>query len=356
MPGAELGLRVWDLIEDNDAPVVVHCAGRTRSIIGAATLQRLGVPNVYALKNGTMGWLLAGLELETGSQRLSLPAPSPDGLALAESKARVLALQDGVRFVDDAGARGILARAGSENVYALDVRTREEYAAGHIPGFRWAPGGQVVQAADSYIAVRAGTILVACDGCVRSSMTGAWLRQLGHDNVFVLDGGVTAWREAGNFLGTGYVEPLPALYSAARRRVASISPSDGGASDRSVIFVGTSEEFAGGHLPGSAWLPRGSLELLIEETAPSKDAGLLVTCKTSVDSILAAAALLDLGYRDVKALEGGTDAWQRAGLPLEQGLAGVNRAPNDVLASSRSYAEMLNYLRWEEDLGHKYEG
>ena len=66
MPGAELGLRVWDLIDSKDMPVVVHCAGRTRSIIGAATLQRLGVPNVYALKNGTMGWLLAGLELETG--------------------------------------------------------------------------------------------------------------------------------------------------------------------------------------------------------------------------------------------------------------------------------------------------
>ena len=47
--------------------VVVNCAGRTRSIIGAQSLINAGIPNkVVALKNGTMGWHLAGLELERG--------------------------------------------------------------------------------------------------------------------------------------------------------------------------------------------------------------------------------------------------------------------------------------------------
>jgi len=354
MPGAELGLRVWDLAGPDDT-VVVHCAGRTRSIIGAATLQRLGVPNVYALKNGTMGWLLAGLELETGSQRLDLPQPSADGLATATTKARDLAQRDGVRFVDVAAAQAILARSTAENVYALDVRSRDEYAAGHAPGFRWAPGGQVVQATDSYIAVRDGTILLACDGSVRAAMTGAWLRQLGHPNVYVLDGGVSACRAAGLALETGLPDETPALYTAASQRVTSISPNEAAPSQRAAIFVGTSEEFAAGHLPGSAWLPRGFLELQIAETAPSQDAPLLVTCKTGTDSVLAAATLIDLGYRNVTSLDGGTDAARRAGLPLETGLTGVTRAPNDVLPSTRSYAEMLNYLRWEEDLGHKYD-
>jgi rhodanese-related sulfurtransferase len=67
MPGAELGLRVWELLDDPDTTVVVHCAGRTRSIVGAGTLKRMGVKNVFALKNGTMGWELAGLQVETGS-------------------------------------------------------------------------------------------------------------------------------------------------------------------------------------------------------------------------------------------------------------------------------------------------
>jgi hypothetical protein len=53
-------------------------------------------------------------------------------------------------------------------------------------------------------------------------------------------------------------------------------------------------------------------------------------------------------------LEGGTAAWRAAGLELETGLTGVTRPPDDVLPVRRSYAEMLNYLRWEEELGEKY--
>jgi rhodanese-related sulfurtransferase len=354
MPGAELGLRIWEVARD-DATVVVHCAGRTRSIIGAATLQRLGVPNVYALKNGTMGWLLAGLELETGSDRLDLPAPSPESISPAASKARELALHDGVRYVGLEEAQSILARAASENVYALDVRTLDEYAAGHIPGFRWTPGGQLVQATDSYIAVRDGTVLLACDASsVRASMTGGWLRQLGHSEVFVLDRGVDAWRESGRMLADGYVESPPLLYSEARRRVATVPAAEAASSGRTVVFVGTSEEFAAGHLPGSTWVPRGWLELQIAEVAPTRDTRLLVTCKTGVESLLAAATLVDLGYPEVVALEGGTDAAGRNGVSLESGLTGITRTPNDVLPASRSFAEMLNYLRWEEELGHKY--
>src|SRR5690606_6729670 len=170
MPGAELGLRIWDLAPDPDTTVVVHCAGRTRSIIGAATLQRLGVPNVYALKNGTMGWLLSGRQVETGSDRLDLPQVTPDGLALARKKSRELAEREGVRYVDVAEARRMVEHAsgltpppdplpaGREGeqgriLYLMDVRTAEEYASGHIPGFRWTPGGQAVQATDNYVAV-----------------------------------------------------------------------------------------------------------------------------------------------------------------------------------------------------------
>src|SRR5690606_22646388 len=147
--GAELGLRIWDLVPDTDTTVVVHCAGRTRSIIGAATLQRLGVPNVYALKNGTMGWLLAGRQTENGSTRLDLPDPSADGLALARQKSRAVAEAEGVRYVDATEAQRMIECAGNETVYLMDVRTAEEYAAGHIPGFRWTPGGQAVQATDN---------------------------------------------------------------------------------------------------------------------------------------------------------------------------------------------------------------
>ena len=70
MPGAELAFRIHDIAPDPETFVVVNCAGRTRSIIGAQSLINAGIPNpVAALKDGTMGWHLAGFELELGSNR-----------------------------------------------------------------------------------------------------------------------------------------------------------------------------------------------------------------------------------------------------------------------------------------------
>src|SRR6185503_66537 len=84
-PGAELVYRVHEAAPSPQTLVVVNCAGRTRSIIGAQSLINAGVPNkVVALKNGTMGWHLAGLELESGQSRT---AAAPSGSALANAKA-----------------------------------------------------------------------------------------------------------------------------------------------------------------------------------------------------------------------------------------------------------------------------
>jgi rhodanese-related sulfurtransferase len=358
MPGAELGLRIWDLAQDPETPVVVHCAGRTRSIIGAGTLKRLGVPNVHALKNGTMGWQLAGLELDTGSDRLELPLPTPQGRQRAEAAAREVADAEGVRFVDVEMARKLLASAGSQNVYAIDVRSSEEYAAGHIPGFAWVPGGQAVQAADNFVAVRNGTLLFACDGMVRAAMTASWFRQMGHPNAFVLEGGTEAWRAAGLALDAGLPDQTPFGLEAARARIETLSPSELSqrikASGAAVIFAGTSDEFSRGHVRGSRWLSRSWLEPRIAELVPSHTTPVVVTCADGVNATLAGAMLRDLGYEHVAALEGGLDAWTRAGLPVETGLTGVSDPPNDVLPVRRSYAEMLNYLRWEEELGQKY--
>jgi 3-mercaptopyruvate sulfurtransferase SseA len=65
--------------------------------------------------------------------------------------------------------------------------------------------------------------------------------------------------------------------------------------------------------------------------------------------------LAELGYGNVAVLEGGMAAWRQAELPVEQGLSGVMKPPDDVVPSGpdRSYAEMVNYLRWEEALARK---
>jgi rhodanese-related sulfurtransferase len=358
VPGGELGLRIWDLIRDPERPVVVHCAGRTRSIIGAATLQRLGIKKVFALKNGTMGWELAGLQLERGSDRVGLSTVGVGSLKHAESSAVDLAKQEGVRLVDVAGLSSLVERSSSENLYFFDVRSMEEYVSGHIPGFQWAPGGQLVQATDNYVAVARAPIVVSCDGRARACLTASWLRQMGFNDVFAVDGGTNAWQAAGLRLQAGAGSVEPEGYQAALARVNLRTPVQfHRLIDESpaplVLFVGTSDEFSAGHIDGSRWLSRSWLELKIADLA-SPDQLLLITSADGGGSILAAATLMDLGYKSVTALEGGTAAWQLAGLPLEAGLAGVTQAPDDVLPARRSYAEMLNYLRWEEELGERY--
>ena len=101
----------------------------------------MGLPNVVGLKNGTAGWSLAGYALEAGADRLELPDLSEEGIAAAEAYADRLAEEDGVQYIDADGLQALMARRDDETVYLVDVRTEQEYADRHIPGFRWFAGG-----------------------------------------------------------------------------------------------------------------------------------------------------------------------------------------------------------------------
>src|SRR6266851_9368919 len=147
VPGAELVLRVRDLAPSPQTTVVVNCAGRTRSIIGAQSLINAGVPNkVVALRNGTMGWTLAGLACESGKNRRATDV-SASGLAWARSAAGRVASRFGVERID-AGTLQNWQQDRERTLYLFDVRDPDEYRAGHVPGAVSAPGGQLVQATD----------------------------------------------------------------------------------------------------------------------------------------------------------------------------------------------------------------
>jgi rhodanese-related sulfurtransferase len=361
-PGGELALRIHDLMKARPgASVVINCAGRTRSIIGARVLQRMQVP-VVSLKNGTSGWLLAGQELERGADRVELPAPSAEGRAVAEAFAARVAAEDGVRMLTVPELQKLMARALGETVYLIDVRTREEFLAGHVPGFWWMPGGQAVQRSDDTVAVRAGIVVFCCDGTVRASVTASWYRQMGFANVFAVTGGTTAWQAAGLPLVASADDLVEPLVAEARARATAISPADLTARQASarppvVLNVETSDRFAAGHVPGARWLSRSWLELRASEVAPDKNVPVVVTDEDGQEAPLAAASLQDIGYRDVTTLAGGMEAWRKEGRrPVETGLTGIMRPPDDVVPAGpdRAYADMINYLRWEEKLGHKY--
>ena len=359
VPNGELALHVTDILDEHgpDTTVILNCAGRTRSIIGARALQRMGVPNVFGLKNGTAGWVLAGLDLETGADRLSLPTVSMEGEARAATYAGKAAMEDGVQFMDIHELKQVMTRTNSETVYLVDVRREEEYRDGHIPGFRWFPGGQAVQRADDVAPVRNATIVFTCDGRVRATLVASWFRQMGFPNVYALQSGVTKWAAQGENLEEGMPVSLPFGLEDAKSKTKAVSPQDAASTGfAATIFVGISPEFADGHVPGARWTPRGWLEFTIADVAPDKAAPILVTCANGLDSILAAATLTEMGYSDVSVLEGGMNAWRREGFDIETGLSGVMTPPTDVVVMGphRSYADTIHYLRWETDLGHKY--
>jgi rhodanese-related sulfurtransferase len=184
VPGAELVLRAGAVAPDPQTTIIVNCAGRTRSIIGTQSLINAGVANkVAALRNGTIGWTLASHELEHGADRRGDIGPFEG----AADKARDVAYRAGVRHLGLDDATGLLADT-LRTLYRFDVRTREEYAAGHIPGFRHYPGGQLVQEIDMAAPVRGARILLTDDKAVRADMTASWLAQMGWE-TYVLDGG-----------------------------------------------------------------------------------------------------------------------------------------------------------------------
>lgn len=192
-PGAELVHRAFGLV-DEATTIVVNCAGRTRSIIGAQSLINAGVPNrVVALRNGTGGWHLAGETLAHGSRAVA-PPPTPEGLAQAIEASRRVAERFGVREIDAERLRALQREADRRTLYLFDVRTPEEYEAGHLPGSRHAPGGQLVQSTDFYAGTRGARIVLVDDNGVRARMTASWLRQMGWEEACVLGGGLRGSR------------------------------------------------------------------------------------------------------------------------------------------------------------------
>ena len=202
VPGGELVLRIRSVAPYPATTVIVNCAGRTRSIVGTQSLINAGIPNrVVALRNGTIGWTLDGHTVDRGASARAAGDVDPEALAHARAGAREIAGRAGVRFA--VGQRDELVLPG-RTTYLFDVRSPEEFEAGHLPGFRNAPGGQLVQETDHHAPVRGARIVLVDDDGVRATMTGSWLAQMGWD-VWVLEG-----RDRTSFTAVGpVVDELP---------------------------------------------------------------------------------------------------------------------------------------------------
>ncbi|MGE3783290.1 MAG: rhodanese-like domain-containing protein [Alphaproteobacteria bacterium] len=353
-PGAELVYRVPDRLNSPDSLVVVNCAGRTRSIIGAQSLRNAGIANpVMALENGTMGWELAGLELARGRED-ALPPPSPEGLAKARALADGVAERFGIKRIDAAALARFEAETDRRTLYVFDVRSPEEYEAGHLASARSAPGGQLVQATDLYMATRNARIVLVDDDGVRAVMTGSWLVQMGWPEVYVLDGGL-----AGRKLVAG--RRMPVIPELDKADVATIDAVELkrliDAGEAAVVDLAPSITYEAGHIPGAWFAVRARLPGSLEKL-PRRPV-LVLTSPDAALARLAAAELTDSGFPAVYALEGGTEAWRKAGLPLATGREAMADTPDDCWRRPYDpYARegaRERYLKWEIELVHQIE-
>jgi rhodanese-related sulfurtransferase len=391
-PGGELAQMVTDVVRDRAVPVVTNCAGRTRSILGAHVLRRMGFPQVYALRGGTGAWRIAGYgdELASGPGAENPPLSATSLTACAQFAERV-ATEDHIPCLSPQELRK--QQEQDELLYLLDVRRLDEYCAGHIPGARFCPGTQTALLVDSYVGVKNATIVTTCDARARAILAASLLKDMGYPQVYVLDGGVRGWAKQGFPMETGepyevdYGQPswlarlllglpagvqprelpVPGLKEAATQ-VNFIAPE----ALRKIVTTGehpalfdlrSAGDFATAHLPGARWLSRGWLDLQINNHVPDRGTPVVLYCRKGRESILSAATLGQRGYQRVVVLDGGFEAWTAAGCPTEQGLGAQSAFEELAVAEvgllgggpyGYSNERMAKYLRDEEELGKKY--
>lgn len=301
LPNGELPYRFDAAVGDPSTPVVVHCAGRTRSIVGAAGLALAGVTNpIFALENGTQGWALSGRNLAHGRQPGPLPQVSETQRRLSRMRAATILERHHIALIDD-GELDELTADATHTCYLFDARSQEEFSSGTFAGARHAPGVQLAQATDQWVGVRRARIVLTCDTGLRSAIAAVFLKALNYQ-VFVLPGADEAGgrgQEAGDALRA------PPLATITAAEAVSDLPH------AALVDLRGSLPYRAGHLDGARWGIRPRLEQLgLDRRRPVY----LVGSPLEVD--LVARDLARKGFATVRRVTGDPASWLEQGLPV----------------------------------------
>jgi len=304
-PNAELGYRLPLFVSNPETKVIINCAGRTRSLVGAQSLRNLGFENpIYALENGTQGWTLAGLALESGCLPAALPEVTGEHFDAAKARAADFITANSLPTVE---AQTLMEWVKDETrtLYLFDVRTDEEYAAGHLPGAVHAPGGQLVQGTDNWVAVRGARIVLSDDGDIRAANTAYWLRAMGHDAYVLTDdvSDLTSTIPAPGSIVSGAIDPLK-----------TITPEALNALDPKplIIDLRASAAYREAHIEGAIWSIRPKLDTLDLDV----DRSMVLVASDNEHAALAALDLREAGYSTIAYLSGGPEEWRAGGLEI----------------------------------------
>ena len=331
-PSAEMILRVAEFQDFRNKSVVVHCAGRTRSIIGAQTLIDSGLfKSVRSLCNGTPGWEFEGMTTDKGDlQEAALPEVASEMAILA---AQTIRAKWEIPALDTHGLTAWLENGGTR--YLFDIRGEAEYSAGHVAGAQHIAGGQLLQTTDKHLVVQNAHIALIDDDGVRATTTAMWLRRMG-------------WRNVSTYQMSPDTDVLAfGLPKSARLAGADfISVGDAHLAQQSantyICDIRRSYEYRRAHIPRSAFLTRTELENDLAKL-PEGSALILV----SDDDAFAALMLRDLVSfgLDTKVLHGGIAAWRGAGLPIETGNGWLLSRPIDTYFESDHFDDFQVHLR-----------
>ncbi|MDX6432782.1 MAG: hypothetical protein QOE54_5148 [Streptosporangiaceae bacterium] len=352
IPGAELVYRAAQVVTSPDSLVVVNCAGRTRSILGAQVLINAGLPNrVVSLEGGTQSWVLEGHELDHGKHSV---APLPTGAALDAAHAAAERFRErfGVRSIDKATLQRFRSETDERSLYVLDVRTPEEFEAGHLPGAASAPSWDVAPWVFRYIATHNARIVLVDNDEVRATVAASWIVQFGWGEVFVLHDALSDERlETGPVPRTALDVPEGGFTLITPEELRTLV-DDAAAT---VLDLQPSFEYRAAHLPQAAFAVRARLAASAE--AIEGDGPIVLTSEDGVLARYAAADLAAVTSRPIRVLDGGTAAWRAAGFPLEDGNQTWLHEADDAVASGwretdpeLRKAGFRRYLSWEAGL------
>ena len=336
LPNGELVHRIDSL--PPEGPVVLTCAGRTRGIVGAASLSLIAPGReVWWLEDGTQGWRLAGHDLVRGNAPAPLPASDGDA---TRARAETFMATHGIAEI---GAAEVARMLGEDRrtTFVLDVRDPAEARADPIPSAVSAPVVTLVQATDRFIGPRRARAVLVDDPGLRGALAAYWLRALGFE-VFAcrIDEGLRA-------LPPRVVPDLP------RATIPKIGAAEAlaeQAAGRAILVdLRSSTAHTAGTVAGALWshraalsdLPQGPALFLIGDDGPRAE--------------LAAASLTGRGRADVRLVVGGFPALEAAGASILPGRDMPLSEAVDIISFAHGRHEgnaeaSRLYLSWEKGL------
>lgn len=349
-PNGELALRIHELAPNPNTTIVINCAGRTRSIIGAQTLINLNIPNqVYALENGTQGWYLADLPLEHESNRLYPETIDENSKPMLQGRSAKLIEKFQLKTVDAASVKSWL-QAETRNIFLCDVRTRNEYLRNMPAYVQHAPGGQLIQATDQYVGVRKSTIVICDFDGIRAPVVASWLKQLGWDVCLLID--------PQNLSDL----PDPAQFAPELQHTVTLDAAQLGAFIRentqaSIFDVRPSQEYRKAHLKCALWAIRSTLHAHVDTRPRPNNAAPIVLLGSDIGKLKVLAHDLEhTGHTGIYICTVTDKTLEQIGLPMESN----NNIPPDSECIDYLFfvhdrhdgnkAAARKYLEWETNL------